>query len=57
MPLHPRVQDVTARIVARSAPRRQAYLDRIARAAQSGPARAHLACSNAAHTFAATGPD
>jgi phosphogluconate dehydratase len=57
MPLHPRVQDVTLRIVARSAPRRRAYLDRIARAAEAGPARAHLACSNAAHTFAATGPD
>jgi phosphogluconate dehydratase len=57
MPTDPRLIDLTARIVRRSAPRRQAYLDRIARAADQGPARAHLACSNAAHAFAATGSD
>jgi len=57
MPIDPRIQDVTDRIVARSAPTRRAYLDRIGRAADQGPARAHLACSNAAHAWAATGPD
>jgi phosphogluconate dehydratase len=57
MPTDPRLVDLTARIARRSAPRRQAYLDRIARAADQGPARAHLACSNAAHAFAATGSD
>jgi len=57
MTLHPVVAAVTERIVARSAPSRRAYLDRIARAAEAGPARAHLSCGNQAHAYAATGPD
>jgi len=57
MPLDPRIQDVTARIAARSAATRRGYLDRLGRAAEAGPARAHLSCSNAAHAFAATGAD
>ncbi len=57
MPLDPRILAVTDRIRARSRDRRQAYLDRIARAAEAGPARAHLSCSNQAHAYAATGPD
>lgn len=57
MPVDPRINAVTDRIIARSAPRRQRYLERLARSAEAGPARAHLACSNAAHAFAATGPD
>ncbi len=55
--LSPVVASVTERIRRRSAGARQAYLDRCARAADQGPARAHLACSNAAHAYAATGPD
>ena len=57
MPLDPRILAVTERIRDRSRDRRQAYLDRIARAAEAGPARAHLSCSNQAHAYAATGDD
>ncbi|MGY6535995.1 MAG: phosphogluconate dehydratase [Pararhodobacter sp.] len=55
--LSPVIAKVTRRIAQRSAPLRHAYLDRCARAADQGPARAHLSCSNAAHAYAATGPD
>jgi phosphogluconate dehydratase len=57
MPLDPRIHAVTERIRARSAASRGPYLDRLARAASEGPARAHLSCSNAAHVYAATGAD
>lgn len=57
MPLHPTVQKVTARIAARSQASRDRYLSRMARAASTGPARAHLSCSGQAHAFAAAGPD
>ena len=51
--LHPVIADVTDRIVARSAPGREAYLARIRGAAERGPARGQLACANLAHGFAA----
>ncbi|PWE30206.1 phosphogluconate dehydratase [Pararhodobacter marinus] len=57
MTLDPRIRDVTDRIIERSRPARDAYLDRLAQAAEQGPARAHLACSNAAHAYAAMGED
>ena len=57
MSLDPRIHSVTQRIIARSADRRSAYLERLARAADQGPARAHLSCSNAAHAYAAMGSD
>jgi len=57
MPLDARIRDVTDRITERSRPLREAYLARLARAAAQGPARAHMECSNAAHAYAATGPD
>jgi phosphogluconate dehydratase len=50
---HPVVSEVTDRIVARSAAGRTAYLQRIAEAADRGPARGRLACANLAHGFAA----
>ncbi|WP_433724948.1 phosphogluconate dehydratase [Nocardia sp. CA-129566] len=53
---HPVVREVTARITARSAATRRAYLDRIRRAASAGPTRMSLACSNFAHGFAACNP-
>ncbi|MGW4770030.1 phosphogluconate dehydratase [Nocardia sp. NPDC004278] len=53
---HPVVGEVTARITARSAATRRAYLDRIRRSASAGPARMSLACSNFAHGFAACNP-
>ncbi|MGR3435951.1 MAG: phosphogluconate dehydratase [Shimia sp.] len=57
MPLHDAIARVTDRIVARSAPTRTAYLDKMARAAEAGPRRAHLTCGNQAHAYAAMGED
>ncbi|OBY25583.1 phosphogluconate dehydratase [Leisingera sp. JC1] len=48
---------VTDRIIARSETTRAAYLDRMHRAAEKGPARAHLSCSGQAHAYAASGGD
>jgi len=53
MPLHPVLHEVTQAIVERSRETRGAYLDRVAQAAKDGPARAHLACGNQAHAYAA----
>jgi phosphogluconate dehydratase len=50
------VARVTRRIAERSATTRAAYLDRIARAAEAGPARGRLACANLAHGQAAMNP-
>ena len=52
--MHPVIADVTARIADRSAEQRTAYLDRLAAAAERGPARGRLACANLAHGFAAS---
>jgi len=54
-PVHPVVEAVTARITARSADTRAAYLERTAAARAEGSVRAGLACSNLAHGFAACG--
>ena len=51
---HPMIADVTTRIAARSAEQRSAYLQRLAAAAETGPARGRLACANLAHGFAAS---
>ena len=56
-PLNPTLARVTDRIRARSAQTRAAYLDKVARAASQGPARAHLSCGNQAHAYAAMGDD
>ena len=55
--LNDTVDRVTDRIRARSTTGRDAYLSRMRRAAQDGPARAHLSCSGQAHAFAAAGHD
>ncbi len=57
MTLNETIARVTARIEARSADTRAAYLDRIRRAGQDGPNRAHLSCGNQAHAYAAMGAD
>ncbi|WP_126976775.1 phosphogluconate dehydratase [Frigidibacter oleivorans] len=57
MPIHPAIAAVTDRIRVRSAASRAAYLDRMGRAAEAGPARGHLACGNQAHAYAAMGED
>ncbi len=51
--LHPTIARVTDRIRTRSAATRATYLDRMARAAKAGPARAHISCGNQAHAYAA----
>ncbi|ANY09251.1 phosphogluconate dehydratase [Pseudonocardia sp. HH130630-07] len=59
--LHPVVEEITRRVVARSATTRAAYLERVRSAAAAGPAtgpaRDGLGCSNLAHGVAACGPD
>ena len=55
--IHPTVAAVTERIVRRSAPRRAAYLDLIARERESGVDRPSLSCGNLAHGFAASDDD
>lgn len=57
MTVKTKIAQVTERIIERSRPTRGAYLDRIARAAEAGPARAHLSCGNLAHAYAAMGED
>ena len=57
MPLNPTIDAVTDRIRARSKASRDAYLERMARAAEAGPVRAHLSCGNQAHAYAAMGDD
>tara|TARA_R110002072_G_scaffold27730_2_gene89964 strand:+ start:13675 stop:15474 length:1800 start_codon:yes stop_codon:yes gene_type:complete len=55
--LNDTIARVTDRIIERSAESRGAYLARMRRAAEDGPARAHLSCSGQAHAYAAAGPD
>ncbi|MBY6163333.1 phosphogluconate dehydratase [Mameliella alba] len=57
MPLDATIARVTARIEARSETLRATYLDRMRRAAEEGPRRAHLTCGNQAHAYAAMGAD
>ena len=54
--VHPLIQDVTNRIIARSAPARGTYLARIAAAKSEKPQRRALGCANQAHGFAACAP-
>ena len=53
MTMHATIDRVTDRIRARSRHSRDAYLTKIARAAEEGPRRAHLSCGNQAHAYAA----
>lgn len=53
MSMNPVVADVTARLIERSGPSRQAYLDKINRAKTKGRVRSHLSCGNLAHVMAA----
>ncbi|AXQ93326.1 phosphogluconate dehydratase [Cereibacter azotoformans] len=57
MTLNATVARVTDRIRARSQATRSAYLERMAKAAEEGPVRAHLTCGNQAHAYAAMGED
>ena len=55
--MHSTITAVTDRIKTRSADTRRRYMDRCRRAAEAGPARAHLTCGNLAHVTAASGTD
>ncbi|MFZ5961364.1 phosphogluconate dehydratase [Thalassococcus sp. BH17M4-6] len=57
MTLNATIAKVTDRIEERSAEMRGIYLDRMRRAADEGPRRAHLTCGNQAHAYAAMGED
>ncbi|MFK7838402.1 MAG: phosphogluconate dehydratase [Sulfitobacter sp.] len=57
MSVQPRVQEITDRIIARSAEPRAAYLARMEAANRKGPSRGHLSCSGQAHAYAAAGED
>ncbi|MEM9031211.1 MAG: dihydroxy-acid dehydratase, partial [Pseudomonadota bacterium] len=54
---HDTLVRVTERVAERSSKTRRDYLDRMSRAADEGPRRAHLTCGNQAHAFAAMGGD
>jgi phosphogluconate dehydratase len=56
-PLHPAIERVTARIVERSRPSRQRYLDLMEVNAERFSGRHSLGCSNLAHGFAASEAD
>ncbi len=56
MSLHPKLEAITARIIARSAASRAAYLAGLDAALRDGPFRSRLSCGNLAHGFAACGP-
>jgi phosphogluconate dehydratase len=57
MTLNPTLARVTARIIERSKPTRDTYLEHMDAATSKGPARAHLSCSGQAHAYAASGDD
>ncbi|WP_099864028.1 phosphogluconate dehydratase [Pararhizobium haloflavum] len=56
MAAHKRITAITNRLIERSKPTRQLYLDRLRRAADAGPHRTTLSCGNLAHGFAACAP-
>ncbi|MDP9837731.1 phosphogluconate dehydratase [Neorhizobium huautlense] len=56
MAAHSSIEAITKRIVERSKPHREAYLDRLNRAVKHGPHRSVLSCGNLAHGFAVCSP-
>ncbi len=57
MSLNDSVNIVTKAVVERSSSTRSTYLERVSRARDEGPRRAHLTCGNQAHAYAAMGGD
>ena len=55
--MHPRILEVTERLIARSRRTRERYLELIRGAASDGPMRAQLQCANFAHGVAGCGGD
>ena len=52
MTLHPKVSDITARIIERSRPTRSAYLQQLQAAATREPSMDRMGCANLAHAVA-----
>lgn len=57
MTIDTNIQAITDRIIERSKPTREIYLDRVEAAAKKGPHRGVLSCGNLAHGFAVCSPD
>ncbi|MGG5291204.1 phosphogluconate dehydratase [Pseudomonas shirazensis] len=55
--MHPRILEVTQRLIERSRPTRERYLQLILGAASDGPMRASLQCANFAHGVAGCGSE
>lgn len=55
--MHPRILEVTQRLVERSRATRERYLQLIRGAASEGPMRASLQCANFAHGVAGCGSE
>ncbi len=55
--MNPAIESVTARIIEKSRPTRQRYLELIAREGEKGINRATMSCGNLAHGFAASAED
>ncbi|REL26994.1 phosphogluconate dehydratase [Thalassotalea euphylliae] len=55
--MNPQIKAITERIIERSKPTRQAYLEKIERAKSDTVHRASLSCGNLAHGFAACGKE
>ncbi|WP_312390424.1 phosphogluconate dehydratase [Pseudomonas sp.] len=55
--MHPRILEVTQRLIERSRPTRERYLQLIRGAASDGPMRASLQCANFAHGVAGCGSE
>ncbi len=57
MTMHPKLVEITEKIIQRSQPTRQRYLSRIKTAIDTKPLRKNLPCGNLAHGFAACSGD
>ena len=55
--LHPKLQEITERLIERSRASRARYLERVARSTKVQPSRDRMGCANLAHAYAAAGQD
>ena len=55
--LHPKIQEVTERLIARSEASRARYLQRVQQSSKDQPSRDRMGCANLAHAYAAAGQD
>ena len=55
--LHPKLQEITERLIERSRMSRERYLQRVAQSSQVQPSRERMGCANLAHAYASAGKD